>query len=386
MKKNIFIILLSVLFFGCTEEKRPEIIMDSIPPAPVTEVQVKNIPGGAVLKYQLPDDEDLLYIKALYSLKEGQQAEVRGSLYCDTLTIKGFGDENEREVKLVAVDRSKNESEPVKVTVKPLEPPVLAIGKTLKMTPDFGGIRLSWENLARAEISVALEKKDHNGEYVPIEAFYSSVVKGDGASRGMDTIPCDFRAYVQDRWENRSVPLDTTMTPMFEMKFDRTKFQAMYLAGDEPTAWGWVLPNLYDGNTGSGFHSSDQSTNCPQVVTLDMGIKGKISRIKVWQRGGYEYIHGNIKHFEVWGANDSGNLDDWSVWTQLMDCVSIKPSGLPFGSVSAEDRAYAAAGEEFICSIDVPSVRYLRLRVFENWSGTCFFHLMEIEVYGSEEK
>ncbi|MDR0743319.1 MAG: DUF4959 domain-containing protein [Tannerella sp.] len=387
MKRNIFMIWLSVLFFGCTEEKRPEIVMDSVPPAPVTDVQIKNIPGGAVLKYQLPDDEDLLYVKALYSLKEERQAEVKASLYCDTLVIKGFGDEQEREVQIVAVDRSKNESEPVKVTIKPLEPPVLAIGKTLSMSSDFGGVSLLWENPTRAEISVVLEKKDSIGDYSPVEIFYSSVIEGNGTARGMDTITSDFRAYVQDRWENQSAPLDAVLTPLFEKKFDRTKFQALYLDGDEPYAWGWVLPNMFDGNTGSGFHTETTNGTWPHSCSFDMGVKGKISRIKTWQRSGsYLYDQGNVRRFEVWGTNDVNNLNDWNAWTKLMDCVSIKPSGLPVGEVSDEDRAHTADGEEYICPLNAPAVRYLRLNVLESWSLARFFYIMEIEVYGSEEE
>ncbi|MDR2384924.1 MAG: DUF4959 domain-containing protein [Tannerella sp.] len=387
MKRNIFIILLSVLLFGCTEEKRPEIVMDSVSPAPVTNVQVQNIPGGAVLKYQLPDDEDLLYVKALYSLKEGHQAEVKASLYCDTLTIKGFGDEQEREVQIVAVDRSKNESVPTIVTIKPQEPPVLAIGKTLELYPDFGGIHLYWENPTRAEISVILERKDSIGDYEQVEVFYSSVVDGDVVSRGMDTITSDFRVYVQDRWENQSVPLEAVLTPLFEMKFDRTKFQALYLDGDEPYAWGWVLPNMFDGNTGTGFHTETVNGTWPHSCSFDMGVKGKISRIKTFQRqGSYLYHQGNVRYFELWGTNDADNLNDWSAWTKLMDCESIKPSGFPLGQTSAEDVAYATAGEEHICPINASAVRYLRLKILETWSLARYSYIMEIEVYGSVEK
>jgi hypothetical protein len=380
--------MLFVMGFGCQEEKRPKIIMDTVPPAPVTDVQVRNTPGGAVLKYQLPDDEDLLYVKAEYSLKEGHQAEVRASQYNDSLVINGFGSEDEREVQIVAVDRSRNESTPVTATVKPMEPPVHTIGKTLRMTPDFGGVHINWENLNRAEISIVLEKQDHNGEYVPVETFYSSVAEGDVAARGMDTISGDFRVYVQDRWENQSASLDKTLTPLFEMKFDRTKFRALSIEGDEPSACGWVLPNMFDGNTGSGFHTNDQSFNCPHAASFDLGVKGKISRIKIWQRleDVYLYAHGNPKRFEIWGTDDVANSNNWNAWTKLMDCESIKPSGLPLGTISDEDREKARAGEEFICPLDAPASQYLRLVVYENWAGTCFFHVMEIEVYGRIEE
>jgi hypothetical protein len=69
-----------------------------------------------------------------------------------------------------------------------------------------------------------------------------------------------------------------------------------------------------------------------------------------------------------------------------MDCVSIKPSGLPIGQTSDEDRAHTLAGEEFVCSPDMPAVRYLRLKALETWGQGDYFFIMEIEVYGQIEE
>ncbi|MDR0700585.1 MAG: DUF4959 domain-containing protein [Tannerella sp.] len=387
MNKYIFLPLLALLY-ACAEDRKPEIIIDSDPPKPVSDVRVTNIPGGAVLKYQLPDDEDLLFVKAAYSYKEGHRAEARSSLYCDSIKILGFGTEDERTVELSAVDRSKNESTPISAKIKPLEAPVSIIGKTIEIMPDFGGVHLYWQNPDRAEISVVLEKEDNNNEFVPVETFYSTMANGDVAARGMDTIPGNFRAYVQDRWENKSIITEATLTPLFEQLFDRLKFQALYIEGDEPMAWGWVLSQLFDGDLTTGFHTAQGTGRWPQWITFDMGIVGKISRIKVWQRdesGSWIFRHGNPKRFEIWGTNDVDNMEDWDAWTKMMECESVKPSGLPEGENSAEDLALIAAGEEFVCSPEAPAVRYLRMKVLENWSGGDFFHLMEIEVYGKIE-
>jgi hypothetical protein len=395
MKKKIYIVwLFALCMTGCTEEKRPEIVINTEPPKPVTDVQVTNLPGGAMLKYQLPDDEDLLYVKAAYSYKDGHQAEARSSLYCDSITILGFGTEDERIVELRAVDRSNNESAPVSVTIKPLEPPVNAVGRTLELIPDFGGIHLYWKNPERAEISVVIEKEDHNNEFVPLEILYSTLAEGEASARGMDTVPANFKVYALDRWDNKSAVLEGTVTPLFEEQFDRLKFQALFVEGDEPDAHGWPLPLLFDGKIdgNNGFHTGQGTGRWPQWCTFDMGVKGKISRIKVWQRGRgddgqeWHYRHGNLKHFEIWGTNDANQLADWNAWTRVMDCMSVKPSGLPMGQLSDEDRGYAAAGEEFLCSPDMPAVRYLRLKALETWGQADYFFIMEIEVYGQVEK
>ncbi len=387
MKRYLFLFLIITCYLvSCTEAERPVIATDNVPPGPVSNVEVTNIPGGAILKYQLPEDEDLLYVKAYYSLKEGVKSEVRASLYSDTLTILGFGTEDERTVEIVAVDRSRNESPVVTATIKPLEAPIVTIGNTLRVIPDFGGVHLFWDNINRNEISIILEELDNNSEYNPIEIFYSSMSAGDVASRGMDTLPKLFRAYVQDRWENKSIPIEATISPLFEEEFNHLKFKALLLSGDEPDAWGWTLPNAFDGNLGTGFHTANNSGRWPQTISFDLNLTGKISRIKIWQRQeDWEFRHGNLKRFEIWGTNDGEHMNDWSVWTKMMECESIKPSGLPLGQLSDEDRAAVAAGEEFTCSPDFPAVRYLRLKAIETWSGGDFFHFMEIKVFGQTQ-
>ncbi|MEA4916714.1 DUF5000 domain-containing lipoprotein [Proteiniphilum sp.] len=379
-----FIFILTIILFSCKEEPIGQIPIDNTPPGKVTDLSVKNIKGGAIITYVLPKDEDLLYVKAQYMLKDSIPNEVKSSLYTDTLKIYGFGDTKPRQVTLYAVDRSRNESEGVSVTVEPLEPPVLTIAKTLRMIEDFGGIHLYWENEDRAEISVVVLREDSNMEYVPIETFYSSVIDANGAVRGLDTIPMNFGIFVQDRWENRSEILYNTLTPLFETKLDRLKFRAVTLPNDEPSAWGWVLQNVFDGIIGDqGFHTAQGSGRWPHAFTIDLGVSCKISRIKMYQRqGDWIYRHGNIKKFQLWGSNTLDVSGNWDSWIKLMDCESIKPSGLPLGQYSAEDQAWAADGEEFINSPENPTVRYIRFLVTDNWSGGDFVHISEIEVFG----
>lgn len=390
MKKYFYIIIISIVAFACSEEPIGQQPIDADPPGPVSNVSVENIPGGAVLNYSLPDDEDLLYVKAVYSLKNGVESEARASLYSDTLTIEGFGDTSAREVSLIAVDRSRNESSPVSVTVEPLTPPVVTIGETLDMIADFGGVSAYWTNELRAEVSVVMLMEDNNGEYVPVNTIYSTMVDGTGSYRGLDTITGNFGIYVQDRWENKSEVKYFSLTPLFEKQLDRLKFSEITLPGDEPSAYGWTLPHLWDGivSKNSGFHTG-ATGNWPQYVTFDLGVLAKISRVKVFQRTGYEYRHGNPRNYEFWGCaelTDEILTGGWDGWTLLMECESIKPSGLPLGQTSAEDIAWAAAGEEFINSPYNPKVRYIRLKVTRNWSDGNLFHLTELEFYGDDRQ
>jgi hypothetical protein len=378
----------SAFWYACEEEPIGQQPTDSVPPGKVSGVQVRNIAGGAILSYTLPDDEDLLYVKAVYT-RNGEICENRSSMYKDSLKVEGFGDTQSHEVKVIAVDRSGNESAPETATVQPLKPDVITIGKTLNMTAYFGGVNINWKNANRAEISINVVQYDTLlMEDMPYETFYSSMVNGEGVIRGLDTVPYEFGLYAQDRWGNRSEVKSYTLTPLFETKFDPAKFRDASLPGDGPhVGGGYQLSKIWDGVWGSDNSYSSQagSGNWPNSITIDLGVMGKISRIRIHQRmGSYQtWGEGNPRNFEVWGCvNSPDPTGSWDSWTKFMECESIKPSGLPGTEYSNEDVSRAQDGEDFYNSNIDFAVRYLRLRVYRTWSGGDNIQIGEMEVFG----
>ena len=126
--KMIFIsLLISGMIAGCKEDnvRAPYGIEDTTPPQEVTNITVKNTAGGAVIKYDIPSDPDLMYVKALFESKKGEIREVRSSMYIDSLVIKGIGDTNEHNVTVYAVDRADNASKGISVSIHPETPPVI---------------------------------------------------------------------------------------------------------------------------------------------------------------------------------------------------------------------------------------------------------------------
>ncbi len=90
-----------------------------------------------------------------------------------------------------------------------------------------------------------------------------------------------------------------------------------------------------------------------------------------------------MKEWEVWGRADKPDQSgSWDGWTLLTTCESYKPSGLPVGQFSNEDKEYASAGEEFVFPADVPAVRYIRFKALSTFTGVKFIHLMEVTFYG----
>ncbi len=386
MKKISFVLIaLFLVVSSCKEEPTGQQPLDQVPPGKITDVNVENTPGGAILTYKLPEDEDLLYVKAVYQLKDGVNSEARASLYTDTLMVEGFGDTQEREVSVYAVDRSRNESEPVTVPVSPEEPYVTTIGRTLTLMQDFGGVKATWENPTRAEISVVVLQEDQNKEYIPVETFYSTVADGSGSVLGMDTISYNWQYYVQDRWENQSEIKYDTITPLYETEFDNGLFSAIDLSGDAGYVSGWSKEKMWNDvwATNEGYSSPGGTGVWPQSVTVDLGVTGKISRFRLFQRMGvYTWAEGNLRYFKIYGCKELDTSGDWDSWTLLMDCESVKPSGLPLGENSDEDVEVATNGEDFFNSPSNPAVRYIRILVTRTWAGGDNFQITEFKVFG----
>lgn len=377
-----------IMLLSCSDEIIRLEPTDDTPPGKVSDVTWKSIPGGAVFRYKLPDDQDLLKIKAVFSRRENIQSEVTASIYSDSLKIEGFGNTEPRKIELIAIDRSNNESEPVEVTITPDTPDIIHVEKSLGLKADFGGIQAFWDNPNEQTLSVVMLVKDHNSEYVPFETFYSSMPIGKGLRTGMDTIPVDCAIFAKDRWGNSTeIKYFDGLVPIFETLFDRLKFKALALPTDGPNwSGGWPLENAFDGIKGnnSGYSSQPGTGSFPQWVTIDMGVVGKISRLRVYQRvDGYTFAEGNLKEFEIYGATELDITGAWSdKWELLMQCESIKPSGLPIGQNTAEDEALARAGEDFYNSPENPAVRYIRIKVLKTWAGGDNFQINEIEIYG----
>ena len=387
---NILIVLSVVMCFGsCKEEPVGQQPVDGASPGKITNVRHRSIAGGAVFHYSLPDDEDLLCVKAVYSIDGTTEIEAKASAFVDSLVVNGFGDMMPHEVKLIAVDKSRNESEPHIETVTPLKPDILTISESLNIVPDFGGLLATWENPNRAEIAVNVEVEDHNKEYVPEETFYSSMANGRGSLRGLDTIPFYFRTYIVDHWGNKGPARYDTIVPMYETLFDRLKFAKISTPGDiPPFNSDYDIHRIWDGNYGSDpCYSSPGGTGIwPQAVSFDMGVVGKISRFRLYQRtsnSAYIWNEGNMRRFEVWGCvNFNPTLSGWDQWTLLMDCESIKPSGLPMGQMSIEDEEVARNGEDFVNDPNNPPVRYIRLVCKRTWADGGNFQIGEVEIFG----
>lgn len=158
--KLIWAMLLILVFTSCSEEDiLSPLENNQVPPGTVENVRVENLPGKVRLTYTLPEDKDLLYVVAKYELENGTEVEVKSSYYNNSMLLEGFAGQSDRNVNLYAVNRSEIESEPVIVTVSPLEAPIFDVFESLEVSPDFGGIKINSRNNTNEDIALLVMEK-----------------------------------------------------------------------------------------------------------------------------------------------------------------------------------------------------------------------------------
>jgi len=359
-------------------------------PSPVFEPVVENLPGKARITYSLPGDNDLLYIKAVYNLTNGREAEVKASYFNNSLMVEGFADTLEHEVKLYAVNRAEQESEPVTVVVKPKKAPVWDVYETLDVKASFGGIQVKAINPNREDVAILIMEQNEYGEWVADpNSIYTSTDTIDYALRGMDTLKHEFAFTIRDRWLNYTDTVYSEIYPFYEAALPKTSYKGVTLPGDAPHHPSTAMANMWDGDIMNWprIYMTQSVVSGPHTITIDTGVEAKMSRIVIWDypeyyNGRTYYYLGNLKEFEVWGSNDPPADGSYDNWVKLGTYNATKPSGLPFGQQTDEDYRFAQEGFNWEFDIDAPKVRYLRIRSIKNWGGSTYMAIGEIQVYG----
>lgn len=390
----LFLMLICSIFLtSCKEDVIGQYPVDSTPPQKISNPIVTNIKGGAIIKYDLPKDKDLLFVKAIYKLPNGTQKETLASAFVNELTVKGFARSTKTNVQLIAVDRSQNESDPVTVEIEPFDSPIFDIYESLSVKAGFGGIKLNWENTTNEEIVVGVLYKNEENSFVPLENFYSSIDLGDVAVRGVESEETEFGIYIRDIFNNYTDTLVLKLTPWEESELDKLLWKAMPLCPSFTVShFGRAMPVLWDGIT---------ITNAPAVYyvntasdrriffTIDLGVSTKLSRFKFWGRDFWYFNLHHPKEIEIWGTNDpvvaDGDACSWDGWELLLSATSVKPSGpdpIGFDDLTTEDLALAHAGEEFEFPLEAPIVRYVRFRIVRSWTDSNSVFMAEVTFWG----
>ena len=388
-----------LLLAGCAESNllHPYGNDDGKSPAPVSDVTVTSQPGAVVLRYKLPADSDLSYVKAEFTGTDGSKREARASSYVDSLLIEGFGDTREYSIQLKAYDKFENASTPVTVKATPLTPPIQTVFESLKWMVDFGGFTVTYENETKSDIGIYVIQKDsETGEMEYYDVYFTEKSNGTYPVRGLPDVENEFGIYVQDNWGNKSETLSFTTTPMREDELDKSLFSLVnpgLVSGDLTLSqypFDGTASNFWDGTISKwNYIHTIWPLDFPHRFTIDMGVTAKLSRIKTWQRDAEDtrWQHGAWKQFNVYGCAELPEFssDPLDGWTLIGSFTSVKPSGLPQGQVSDEDIELLEEGEEFTFDREAPAIRYIRFVVNAVHSQMKLSCMSEMTLWGQIE-
>lgn len=408
MKKIILIISLAVASLSsCKEDKDIGPHGSTEIPGVVTIRDVVNDYGQSIIYYNLPDDNNLHYVKAIYSPRPGETAEVNASFMTDSLIVNGFEDAKEYTVELVSVSYGNSRSEPVTVTVSPNTPPYQLCIAELRLSECFGGLTVTTKNPTKANLDFIVSKKQDDGTWEEVDTKYLSDAAIRYSVRGQEAVPSTFKMTVRDRWGNSCESLEHNLTPWYETELDKTKIKALTLAGDAvihpnltkgvPGCFDGLLPANFDEDYTGGCYHTVVGTPMPSVFSFDMGQRCRFSRMIWFPR--HILKAGHPRTMEIYGAislnpdatrplyDENGVLDPY--WTLLATFESKRPSGETVNSLVSpltdEERQLMFVGEEFEFPDGVPAARYVRVRTIETWGKQSYVECNEITLFGIYE-
>ncbi|KAA6332574.1 hypothetical protein EZS27_018926 [termite gut metagenome] len=158
-----------------------------------------------------------------------------------------------------------------------------------------------------------------------------------------------------------------------------------------------------DGEDPWGLHTGSDPTpdGSPKRFTISFGVKARLSRINIYPIQDDKHMYNNMgpRFYRIWGHKDPiteankkqiGDDGGWqNEWKLLAEIENVKPSSLPVGSLSDEDRVAGRAGDEVIFPIDSErdeefTVRYIRIESLRNWSGNTNICITEVTPWAKE--
>lgn len=418
MKNTILLTAFSavLLLSACVQENFGRIDQkdDSVPvPSPVTVKSVRSIPGGAVIKVSIPDDDNIKGVIATY-VRNGEEVNTKISRFIDSLTVEGFPDTGEHSAKIASFNINEVQSSSVEVKFNPETPSI--ISTKVGILPSFGGVKVRIEgNKDRQNLAVVILRDSvvsHSTlpmdqiKWQEVTTLFTESDSISLARRGIQSSEAIFGVYLRDRWGNISDTTKAIVTPLEEYQIPKTKTpdfptalgfshnrEAVYAQDDNyeqtsTNAANYEVAGLWDGSGTSAAHCffAADSTPIPMWITIDLGCTATLSRIATLPRIAYNiWTNAHPRDFEFWGSMDPTGKPDYDnehefddSWFCLGKFTQFKPSGYePDGTVgvtTTEDNTYFNNGNDFELDPEAfphayDNLRYLRVVIASTFAS-----------------
>ena len=391
MKKLILIPLFVFVAVACSDKEDG----DMTPPGVLTVDMVTPTNGGGIINYTLPDDNDILYVKAEYTNSNGVDVSRASSSYNNSIEIDGLNQTTALTITLYVVDENFNQSAPIFVELIPLESFIYLVQESIELAADLGGFRITWDNIESKTVYVYVHINDGTEEEVRI--LSSDNAQESIAVRGLPSTEISISTRVQDFDENTTTLEEKgTLTPLFEEVIDKSTWTLLASQSVNGNAWEGDSTNFWDDVIDTTGNNSDNSyfmiwrdlnggsLNWPLDLVINLNKNVKITRFSVWQRAfwyngpsdvPYYFQEENMKSFTIYASNDA------QVWQELGQFDIGDPRDSE-GNIPAAALESAANGHEFELDAVSEAFRYLKFSVTSNYGSETYVNGSEITLYG----
>ena len=394
MKKLLF---LTILFFAASSCSKQD-DGDTTPPSVLTVDSVTPTNGGGIISYTLPNDDDILYVRAEYTNSNGVDVSRASSSYNNSIEIDGLNQTTALTITLYVVDENYNQSAPIYVELVPLESFIYLVQESIEVNTDLGGFRINWENIQSKTVYVFVHI--NNGIEEEIRILSSNNSSESIAVRGLPSEEITISTRIEDFDENSTTLEEKgTLTPLFEQVIDKSTWTLVASQSVNGNAWEGASVNFWDDVIDTTNNNSDNSyfmiwrdlnggsLNWPLDLVIDLNKNVKVTRFTVWQRAywyngpsdiPYYFQEENMKSFTIYASNDA------QVWEELGQFDIGDPRDSE-GNIPQSALDSAANGHEFELDEVSESFRYLKFSVTSNYGSEAYVNGSEITMYGLDD-
>jgi hypothetical protein len=394
MKKLLFLTILIFAINSCSKQDDG----DTTPPSVLTVDSVTPTNGGGIISYTLPNDDDILYVRAEYTNSNGVDVSRASSSYNNSIEIDGLNQTTALTITLYVVDENYNQSAPIYVELVPLESFIYLVQESIEVNTDLGGFRINWENVQSKTVYVFVHI--NNGTEEEIRILSSNNSSESIAVRGLPSEEITISTRIEDFDENSTTLEEKgTLTPLFEQVIDKSTWTLVASQSVDGNAWEGASVNFWDDVIDTTNNNSDNSyfmiwrdlnggsLNWPLDLVIDLNKNVKVTRFTVWQRAywyngpsdiPYYYQEENMKSFTMYASNDA------QVWEELGQFDIGDPRDSE-GNIPQSALDSAANGHEFELDEVSESFRYLKFTVTSNYGSEAYVNGSEITMYGLDD-
>ena len=392
LKKIISVFTILLITVSCQDTESGDVTA----PGKLIVETITPTNGGGIISYTLPDDSDILFVRAEYTNTLGEDVFRVSSVHNNEVEISGLNQTTPIEVNLFVVDNNDNKSEPTTAEFVPLESFIYLVQESIEFSADLGGVRVSWENIESKTVYVYVHIQ--NGEDEEIRILSSNSPLENRFIRGLEATELTFLTKVAD-FDGNVTDLEEkgVYSPLFEEVIDKSTWSLVSNQSINGNAWEGSTVNFWDDIVDTTQTDSDNSyfiiwrdqnggtLNWPLDIVVNLNKNVKINRIKVWQRAfwyngpspttAYYYQEENMKSFDLFASNNGQE------WTLLGQYDIGNPMDAD-GNIPSDAMESAANGHDFELDGVSESFNYLKISITSNYGSDTYCHGSEITFYG----